>query len=90
MLADVHVRIGEDGVVVAIVNVVPPIIRGLVDQLDLEGNLEVVERSFKQVDLEADSQLVPHRVFEEMRVFIVLEGYCTATWSYRDKNIINA
>lgn len=84
MLPDVHVGVCEDCIVVAIINVVPSIIRGLVNQLHLKRNLEVVERRFKEIHLEANCQLVSHRVFEEGRIFIVLEGYRTTPWNNWD------
>ena len=84
MLPDVHVGVCEDGIVVAIINVVPSIIRGLVNQLHLKRNLEVVERRFKEIHLETNCQLVSHRVFQERRIFIVLEGYRATPWNNWD------
>lgn len=72
MLPDVHISISEYCIVVAIKNVAPAIIRDLVDQLHLKRNLEVVERRFKKVDLEADTYLVPHCILELRRIWIVL------------------
>jgi hypothetical protein len=45
---------------VAIKNVTPPIIRDLFDELYFKGDLEFVERRFKQVNFVADTHHFPH------------------------------
>ena len=90
MLADVHVGVCEDGVIVTVVNVVPSIIGSLIDQLYLKRNLEEVERRLKEVHLEADRHLVSHRVLEEVRILIVIEGYRTTAWDNRDEDVVDA
>ena len=49
----------------AIKNVSPTIIRDLFDKLDLEWDLEIIERCLPQVHSVADSHYLPHCVLDK-------------------------